>query len=220
MIEGNKRTLIELYNERFQKYGHDQRSLGWSKQRQPIRFKILSEIGRLDNCSILDAGCGFGDLYGFLVGKGLKIAYTGYDINPNFIQIAKEIYPKASFEVKDILEVEDSEKFDYVLSSGLLEFKLPGSESFAKNLLKKMFGLCKNGVAADFLSSYVDWKDERANYFKPENIFYLSKTLSKRVTLRHDYMPFEFCVYIYKEDEINERNVFDAFEEDMKKANT
>ena len=42
----------------------------------------------------------------------------------------------------------------------------------------------------------------------PEWVFGLGKSLSKRVALRHDYMPFEFCVYIYKSAEVNERYVF------------
>ena len=43
-------------------------------------------------------------------------------------------------------------------------------------------------------------------------IFKISKNLSKRVILRHDYMPFEFCVYIYKNDSISGSNVFKEFE--------
>jgi len=215
MDYADKKAIMELYNQRFKKYGHDPKSLGWFKGRHPIRFKILSEIDSLGDCSVLDAGCGFGDMYGFLIDEGLKITYTGYDINPNFIQIAKKKYPNASFEVKDILGVEECEKFDYVLASGVFEFKLSDDESLVQDMLKKMFELCKKGVAADFLSSYVDWKNEDANYLEPERIFSFSKTLSKRVVLRHDYMPFEFCVYIYKEDEVNERNIFTGFDKNI-----
>lgn len=210
MDEPERLKLIERYNERLKKYGYDPRTLGWLKGRQPIRFKILSEIGDLSNCSILDVGCGFGDLYGFLMKKGLTIEYTGVDINPNLIEIARNIYPHAQFEVKDFLEGNKGE-FDWVFSSGFFNFRLPDNKSFIRTMLKKMFEMCKKGIAADFLSSYVEFRNEDAYYTCPEDVFTFCRTLSRRVTLRHDYMPFEFCIYVYRNDQINERNVFRDF---------
>jgi len=221
MKEEEKRAIIKRYNERLKKYGYDPRTLGWFKNRQPIRFKVLSEIGELNNCSILDVGCGFGDLYGFLLEKGLNVKYTGYDINPNLIKIAREVYPEARFEVKDIEEEEVNERFDWVFSSGVFNFKTSCNEVFIQTMLRRMFQICRKGVAADFMSTYVDFKKEEIYYARPEDIFSFCKTLSKRVALRHDYMPFEFCVYIYKNDSINERNVFteyDMFVENHRKV--
>lgn len=212
MKEEEKRATIERYNERLKKYGYDPKTLGWFKGRQTIRFEILSEIGDLNNCSILDIGCGFGDFCGFLIKKGLNVEYTGYDINPNLIRIAREVYPKAHFEVKDIEEEEINKVFDWVFSSGAFNFRLSNNEGFIRSMLRSMFQLSKKGVAADFMSAYVDFKNEEAYYAKPEEIFSFCKTLSKRLLLRHDYIPFEFCVYIYKNDSINERNVFREFD--------
>lgn len=211
MKEEEKRAAIERYNERLKKYGYDPKTLGWLKSRQTVRFEILSEIGDLNNCSILDIGCGFGDFYGFLIKKGLNVEYTGYDINPNLIKIAREVYPIARFEVKDI-EEEVNKVFDWVFSSGVFNFRLSDNEGFIRSMLRRMFQLSKKGVAADFMSTYVDFKNGEAYYAKPEDIFSFCKTLSKRVSLRHDYMPFEFCVYIYKNDRINEKNIFTAFD--------
>jgi SAM-dependent methyltransferase len=212
MKEEEKRATIKKYNERLKKYGYNPKTLGWFKGRQPVRFEILSQIGELNNCSILDIGCGFGDLYGFLTKKGLNIKYTGYDINPSLIKIAKEVYPEAFFEVKDVEGEEVNKVFDWVFSSGIFNFKLSDNESFIRSMLRKMFQLSKKGVAADFMSTYVDFKNKELYYTRPEDIFNFCKTLSKRVSLRHDYMPFEFCVYIYKNDRINEKNIFTEFD--------
>lgn len=213
MKEEDKKAIIKRYNERLKIYGYDPRALGWFKGRQPIRFKVLSEIGNLNNCSILDVGCGFGDLCGFLIKRGLNIRYTGYDINSNLIKIAKEIYPDALFEVKDIEKEEINDNFDWIFASGVFEFKLSDDKLFVQSMLRKIFEICNKGVAVDFISDYVDFKNEEANYASPGEIFSFCKTLSRRVTLRHDYMPFEFCVYIYKDDKINERNVFEEYEQ-------
>jgi len=212
MYEDMKKEIIKRYNERLKKYGHDPRTLGWFKGRQPIRFKVITQIGDLNNSSILDVGCGFGDLYDFLIKNYRGIEYVGYDINPNLIQTAKKTHPNVCFEVKDILQEKLKEKFDYVVSSGLFEFRFPDSTSFTRNMLRGMFESCKKGVAADFMSTYADFEEKNAFYANPEDIFRFCKTLSKRVSLRHDYMPFEFCIYIYKNDSINERNVFTDFD--------
>ena len=217
MKEENKKAIITRYNERLKIYGYDPRALGWFKGRQHIRFKVLSEIGDLNNCSILDVGCGFGDLYGFLIKSGLNIRYTGYDINPDIIKIAKEVYPNAHFEVKDIEKEEIHDNFDWVFASGVFEFKLPDNKLFIQNMLRRMFEICNKGVAVDFISSYVDFRNEEAYYVSPEEMFSFCKTFSKRVLLRHDYMPYEFCIYIYKDDRINERNVFVEFDNDFDK---
>ena len=68
-VTDEKLATIERYNKRLKKYGYDSRTLGWFKGRQPIRSEVVSEIGELDNCSILDVGCGFGDLDRFLIKK-------------------------------------------------------------------------------------------------------------------------------------------------------
>jgi len=220
MFDDMKKGIIKRYNERLKKYGHDPRTLGWFKGRQTIRFKVITEIGAMNSSSILDVGCGFGDLYDFLIKKYRGIKYVGYDINPSLIKIAKEKHPNVCFEVKDILQEKVKEKFDYVVSSGLFEFRFPDSVSFTRNMLQRMFELCKKGVSADFMSTYVDFENKDAYYAKPEEIFSFCKTLSKRVSLRHDYMPFEFCVYIYKNDGINERNVFTHFNLQLRNRKT
>ena len=69
MNEKDKHAIIQRYSENLQKYGYSPKTLEWFKNRQDIRFKALSEMGDLNNCSILDVGCGFGDLYGFLIKK-------------------------------------------------------------------------------------------------------------------------------------------------------
>ena len=160
MKKEDKQKIIESYNESLEKYGYDPRSLQWFKGRQNIRFRVLSEIGELNNCSVLDVGCGFGDLYGFLIKKGLNIKYTGYDINPNLIKVARKIYPNVHFEVKDIEEENPNEKFDWVFSSGIFNIRLSNSKSWVQNMLRKMFELSNKRVAADFMSTYVDFRNE------------------------------------------------------------
>ena len=58
----------------------------------------------------------------------------------------------------------------------------------------------------DFITDYVDFKNKGTFYASPEKIFKISKKISKRVLLKHDYLPFEFCIYIYPDDKIDLKN--------------
>ena len=221
MKPGEKEETIRRYEERLQKYGATVKALGWmDKERQYMRFVILSEMGNLNDCSILDIGCGFGDFYEFLKMSGVSVKYTGYDISLKLIEIDKERHPEATFEVKDILEGSSNKKFDYVVSSGVLNTRLSDNEEVLKRMIIECFELCNIGVAVNMMSNYVDYlavnmmsnyvdyQGESLFYYSPEKVFTFCKTLTRRVTLRHDYMPYDFTVYFYKDDSINKRNIF------------
>lgn len=204
MNKKEKIINLKFYKKLFDKYGDDVKSLEWgSKVSQEKRFKILCEIGNLDNTSILDVGCGMGDLYYFLKQKRIRFRYTGYDIFPDFIKIAKKKYPMANFKIKDILTQKENKKFDYVFSSGLFNVKVGNNEDFVKKMLKKMFEICKKGVGVNFQSIYCDKEylnDEDTYFFSPEKVLFTAFQLNRKIILRHDYMPHDFTIYIYKEE--------------------
>ena len=56
----------KIYNDNLAKYGYNVKALGWLNGRQKVRFSALTNIGNLQNSKILDVGCSFGDLYGYL----------------------------------------------------------------------------------------------------------------------------------------------------------
>ena len=62
----------EIYKDLFKQYGaKDERSLGWSKNKQNYRFeRCLRFLKPKCGESLLDIGCGFGDLYRYLQSNG------------------------------------------------------------------------------------------------------------------------------------------------------
>ena len=70
----------------------------------------------------------------------------------------------------------------------------------SEKLLKKMFTICKKGLAANFLSNLSVKQDDIDSYFAdPRLILSFSQSrLSNKVVLRHDYKPNDFTMYIYK----------------------
>lgn len=214
--ETDKQDMRELYEAQFAQYGYDIRSLFWMKGRQGIRFEVLTEIGVCSGASVLDVGCGFGHLYDYLEAHYEDVSYTGVDIVPVFVDLAREHHPGVDFRVMDILRDPIEETWDYVIVSGLFNLLLASGESqlFVEAMLHRMFELCDVGIAADFLSTYVDYQLPTSFHADPVEVFQFCKTFSKRVCLRHDYMPYEFLVYVYKDDGIDQFNVFVGYRPD------
>ena len=203
MYSKDKKIIIDRYNERFKKNGGNIGTLAvGNMERQIVRFNVLSEIGDLEGASVVDVGCGFGDFYGFLLSRGIKVEYTGYDMNPTLINAAREKFPGARFEVLDFFSDKCKEKFDYVVSSSTFNNKLTGGDNYTMihNVLKRSFTICNEGVSINFLTNYVDYKQGHAFYYGPEKIFKYCKSITNRVALRHDYCLYEFTVYLYKQD--------------------
>ena len=204
---------VKYYEELLKKYGDHYLSLDWkSPESQEIRFRVFEDLftiaDKRDNFSVLDVGCGFGDFYGYLKKSGYKFTYAGYDISSKIIDMAKKKYPDANFEVRDILEDQKPEQFDFVFCCGALNisFDEPGIHlDFIKSMLLRMYELCKIGAGANFLSSQAiyhlpdeSFRQPQYFYSKPEDIVSCAKGMTSRFILRHDYHPGDFTVYLLK----------------------
>lgn len=96
----------------------------------PVRF---SEIAKLCKGSVLDIGCGTGNLADFYSGP-----YSGVDISEVAIKYAKELRPKtASFFVADLTEniKEEGKKYDTIVMAEFLEH-LDKDETLWFNIMK------------------------------------------------------------------------------------
>ena len=205
MKKKTHKAILNHYTDLYKKFGDHPGSLGWPKGKQEIRFQTMSEIGNLNNSSILDVGCGFGDFYGFLKYKKINAKYLGIDILPEFIEIGKKIYPRAQLQVRDFQSKKFKQRFDWVFFSGI---SVGVNYKIIQKIMNEMFKICKNGIALNFVGGILDYKSKDIFYSKPEKIYSLSTTLSHRVSLRHDYMPFEFTIYIYKDNSKTDNLVF------------
>jgi len=200
MEEKDKQRIINRYNERLTLYGDDIRTLAsGTDERRRLRFKILSGIGIFDGVSVLDVGCGFGDLYSYLNENNYEVDYTGYDINSELLSVARRKYPSVHFEEKDI-QMDTFPEFDYIVSTSAFNLKLETVDNYEYigEIMNICHEHCRHGVAIDLMSSYVDYETAAAFHYSPEKVFSMAKSISKRVCLRHDYPLYEFCIYLYK----------------------
>lgn len=212
MKHEDKQDYVNRYTNRLNTFGYSPETLGWGKNgRQDIRFSVLSQsIITTPNCSVLDIGCGFADLYTYLLNKGWNGRYVGTDLVPSLLKIAKEKNPDLELYNYDIEEAKTLGKFDFVVASGIFNAKLKNTDNKKHiiNSLTSMLEIAQNIVCVDFMSTYVDFQKEGSWHTDPAWLISQINELTKRFSLRYDYMPFEFAVFLYKEDSINKINTF------------
>ena len=211
MRKNTSKKIYDYYQKLFEEYGISPKSEGWGTKegKQSIRFEILCQIGDVSNSTILDIGCGFGDLFGYLKYKKSDVKYLGIDINNNLIDMGKKIYPGIHLEHRDFEIKKFNKKFDWVLSSGITSY---GSNyPHLTSIMKEMFRICKKGFSMNFVSNNVDYKTKNLFYSSPEKIISIAKLLTNRFVLRHDYMPYEFTLYVYKNNLKTKNHIFSEF---------
>ncbi len=204
MNKDDKNQIIARYQNRVKENSNNIKALAsGTEERRAIRFDVLCEVagtpGKLSGATVLDLGCGFADFYQHLKNRGIKVNYTGYDINPDLIAVARKNFPELIFEVRDIQETGIQETFDYIICSQTFNNKLVHEDNLAlvKIILKLCLPAINKGMVFDFVTAHVDFKEERLYYFSPEELFKYAKSLTKRVTLRHDYPLYEFALYLF-----------------------
>lgn len=200
MLEENIINEIgSYYNDLVLKYGHDPRSCDYGHSNsQKIKFNVLSEAINYDSKSVLDIGCGFADYYDFLNEKFENVEYNGVDISEKMIEEAKKLHPSLKVELKNVFESAPEKKYDIVTANGI--FYLLGKESkfLMHEFIKKMFDMSEHLVVFNSLSTWASDQEEGEFYADPLETIAFCKTLSPWVTLRHDYHPRDFTIYLYK----------------------
>lgn len=202
MKDEDKSIITSRYEKRLSEYGPGIQALASGNvERRNIRFDVLSSVGNLEGARILDVGCGLADLYAWLQEQGIQVEYTGHDITPGLIELAAKRFPEAEFEVRDIQTEGISKRFDYIVSSQTFNNRLSHDDNFdvMKDVLQICYEACDNAVAIDMMTAYVDFREDHLYYYQPEDVFSYAKTLTKRVSLRHDYPAFEFAILLYKD---------------------
>lgn len=171
-------------------------ALGWKETKdQLIRFEALARICDLNGCTVLDAGCGYADLYPFLKNRYPNLAsYTG-------IEQIEELFIKASANFPD-LDIRRQDFMvnyipcrDYVLASGSLNYDIGGKDYIFK-AIKTLYEAA--GVALGFnLLKAVKGTGSLIAY-DPVVIVNYCRSLSPKVVMLDDYDPEDFTVFMYR----------------------
>lgn len=185
------------YDKLFDSHGDSPRSLDWSPDGQQARFRVLYEIGIKPHHSVLDLGCGLGHFATFLKDRGHGARYTGIDASEKMVQRAHERLPDKDFRTGDVLR-DVFPAHDFAVASGVVNIENGHNDADAFKLLFIAFASCRIACAVNFLSNRAVQQAPGRHYFDPGMI--LDKALggARLATLRHDYRPNDFTVYMFR----------------------
>ena len=194
-----KRQIIANYRELLLLHGDGPEVGQWSREGQLFRFERLIQVADLTGCSVLDLGCGIGDLYSYLRERFGKLAYSGVDIVPEIIEFAAKRYPDAHFHCQDVTEQPLPQRYDYVLISGMFNNAVPDCTAFLQEMISAGYGMCDKGLAFNFISSYVNYVSPEMAYHQPAEVLeYVIRNLTHRVRMDHHYERCEVAVFAYR----------------------
>lgn len=193
---------IEGYRRSFKKYGANARALQYpSSKAQEKRFRELIADIDFENKSILDVGCGFGDIIPFISKKTKSFKYTGVDLVPEFIEVAEGKYPNRNFIVADYFGNPFETKFDIILTSGTLNANIKNPYTYRKRAIKIMWKHAIEVLAFNMAGGHPQPQNKKGNrvyYADLNKIVDFCKTLSTNIIIRKDYSPKDFTIIIYK----------------------
>jgi len=212
MKASDKKRVIEFYDRKVAEHGYSPDTLGWNKRRHELRYDVLVTHWDLTGRRVLDFGCGFGDMYGYMRKRGIAAQYEGIDINDNVLAEGRRVYPDATLVCRDAFADGLPATYDYVLSSGVHNFRLENNEAFIKDSFELFNAASRCGFALNFISDRVGYREDHLNYTDPSMVLSLAYDYSNRVTLRNDYMPWEFTLFVDKRTDFDpDKGVYPDF---------
>lgn len=172
----------------------------WSVQQKV--FKAMLDFGQGGtNHTILDVGCGQGDLVDYISDYCLDYKYTGIDISPRMIEKAKERHPQENFLLQDVMDHEGA--YDYVIATGTFNIKVSEDTNlqmgYTRAHLEKLFSLSRRAVSVFFLSKLLwDSYYEGLHYHDPIAVIKECADISKLFTVDHCNLPGLILVRIFR----------------------
>lgn len=195
---------VEVYNAVVDKHGISSKAtLCDDPQRQYLRFYEIIKFLDLNDGkkTLLDVGCGNGELYKFLNFLGYRGRYTGYDINEKLLAQARVRFAEINVQKKDIMCDETKQRYDYVVLSGLFNVNVGQTQDWVYGFMRKMFELCTDVTVFNMISTHVTFLEEQMFYMNPAEVLtFCIENLSKRTTLAHHNLPYNYTVCVFRDE--------------------
>jgi len=178
--------------------------LGWeSEQAQHLRFDMLLTSVDLEGRSLLDVGCGTGNLLEYICSKGINVKYTGVDILEKMIEIAAGKDLAGDFIHADIFErnIFDRESFDVIYTSGIFNLDLGNNRDFLRKAVELFLELSRHSVVFNLLHKDSPDREDKYFYFSPDEVSGILEPFAdsiEDVRFIEAYLKNDFTVVIRK----------------------
>lgn len=201
-ISATHKITQRHYTPRVKSEYENHEILDWGdKDAQFKRFEILSQNVDLKSKTLLDIGCGLGDLYRHLSKTGnLPLSYTGSDIVEAMINLAKEQQPECSFICSDVFSHPPTEKFDVIYCSGIFNLHTENNLEYLEYVTENCQNLTSDSptIVFNFLHHRTPKKYDHCFYYDPEQVVKILKKHFSDITLIDDYLINDFTIIAKK----------------------
>lgn len=175
-------TVRAYHKDRIKRFGIDaSEALGWKgHDSQQQRFQDVAGLANFCGHTVLDVGCGHGDLYDFLKGQG-DIQYTGIDNIEAFLEVAVNRFGEccdAKFLLGDFNTIE-LPKADYIICCGALNYRNSDPRYLFK-MISMLFDAASLGLGLNLLSK-VDFPDGILNAADFNEVLAFCRQISPQV---------------------------------------
>lgn len=186
----------KFYIASLKKHGISPKGLHWfGKESQEIRFEVLLGLlpSNLEELSIADAGCGFGDFYLYMQNKNnTPKSYLGIDSIEEMCAISKK-RTKCETLKADICK-ELLPQADYYVCSGAMNILSPFE---TRLFMQNCYRSSHYGFVFNIL--YGDIKNTMYNYITKESLENIASDLGVcKLIFREDYMDGDITVAFLK----------------------
>ena len=201
-------VLQRHYVATFAQHGASSAGVDWGadESKALLRYeKMLAVINRpaTPETTLLDVGCGYGGLLKYAISRKIDLQYHGIDVADNMIEWARANLSSGNFVHGDVLSHPFEAQFDYVVCNGILTQKLSATaremDDFAGRLIKKLFSLCRIGIAFNVMTTKVNFYSNNLYYRNPAELFsWCLSEVSPHLKIDHSYPLYEYTMYVYR----------------------
>jgi len=202
MDAARKQQLIDMHRDAVALHGCNTDALHWaSRGEQKLRFKVLAGIGIRSGDSLLDVGCGFADLRDWLRAHAIEVNYTGVDLSPEIVAEAARRHPDAAVLCGELFDFDSDfapKSFDWVVCSGMFNWRLRDEGAYACRVIARMFELSRFGVAFNMLdarSRSMRMLTELVA-FDPDTVLEYCGSITPDCTCLNDYLAGDFTIHM------------------------
>lgn len=163
---------------------------GWSShESQKRRFEALVRASQFKSGSVVDYGCGTGDLVAFLKQSHCVVDYRGLDQSRQMVEFATIRHGPFFDHIK--LDETTFDPVDYVFVSGIFQFRDPNNPNYYISLIRMLFARCQRALTLNFLSARRNEseKEPKELYLAANEIIDIAQGLSDFWTIDHSYHP-------------------------------
>lgn len=197
-----KATVMHYHRHRIAEHrAGDVKALGWrGEHSQQARYAVLAQVGDIEGRSVLDAGCGHGDLKAYLDRHASHFEYIGIDQMPEFIEEAHRRYrhhPATAFYQSDFATAE-LPKVDYVFASGAMGYRC-ANPHFHFELIARLYAAAHRALAFNMLDA--EHFPEHPLLVGRDKVTVLAfcRMLAPRVELVDGYLEDDFTIFMYRD---------------------